>query len=300
MSETVLLSKTPNNMRAVEKKSDRASSPNAGDRRYKCATCQQSFRRTEHLLRHRLTHSGERPYPCTICSRGFSRLDALQRHLRTHNGRSESDRSDSTSSTSSSSPPAIINADWSAQPTSARKPTTRPSSATKSFKPIARPSVATLTRSPSPIPLPISVPAYAPLSPPPTPALSFCDSDVPVTPTSPSASFSFPPPTHHTYSYFYASSYPEPMSPAHSYHYALPDSPPMMPTPRDDVPLMTLAFCAEARAEEEVEGGVRGRKRYLEEEERNERYYRSPSSAPVALPPTKRPAYRVRIEDLLN
>ncbi|RKO84619.1 hypothetical protein BDK51DRAFT_15067, partial [Blyttiomyces helicus] len=56
-----------------------------------CDTCKQSFRRTEHLLRHLRCHSGEKPYPCTVCSRGFSRLDALQRHLRCHSPPSPKD-----------------------------------------------------------------------------------------------------------------------------------------------------------------------------------------------------------------
>ncbi|KAJ3025410.1 hypothetical protein HK097_006685 [Rhizophlyctis rosea] len=68
----------------------------------------------------------------------------------------------------------------------------------------------------------------------------------------------------------------------------MPDSPPMLPTPHDDVPLMTLAFCAEAQ-QRVPEDMVRGRKRALEFETEG-----------AVLPPVKRQVARVRIEDLLN
>ncbi|KAI9011519.1 hypothetical protein BC832DRAFT_529294, partial [Gaertneriomyces semiglobifer] len=57
-----------------------SSSSSDAKRKYACPSCSLTFRRTEHLLRHKLTHSGEKPYGCDICSRGFSRMDALRRH----------------------------------------------------------------------------------------------------------------------------------------------------------------------------------------------------------------------------
>lgn len=53
-------------------------------KRFKCPDCNQLFKRTEHLLRHSLTHSGEKPFKCNICSRTFARADAHNRHLKIH------------------------------------------------------------------------------------------------------------------------------------------------------------------------------------------------------------------------
>ncbi|KAJ3179255.1 hypothetical protein HDU85_004946 [Gaertneriomyces sp. JEL0708] len=61
-----------------------SSSSSDAKRKYACPSCSLTFRRTEHLLRHKLTHSGEKPYGCDICSRGFSRMDALRRHQKVH------------------------------------------------------------------------------------------------------------------------------------------------------------------------------------------------------------------------
>ncbi|KAI9206577.1 uncharacterized protein BJ171DRAFT_421767, partial [Polychytrium aggregatum] len=61
-----------------------ASAPALDRKKYPCPTCHLSFRRSEHLSRHLLTHSGAKPFLCHICSRSFSRLDAVQRHVKTH------------------------------------------------------------------------------------------------------------------------------------------------------------------------------------------------------------------------
>ena len=49
-----------------------------------CETCSESFRRTEHLLRHKLTHSKQKPFGCLVCPKSFARRDAMQRHGKIH------------------------------------------------------------------------------------------------------------------------------------------------------------------------------------------------------------------------
>ncbi|KAL2854772.1 hypothetical protein BJX68DRAFT_264665 [Aspergillus pseudodeflectus] len=51
--------------------------------RHYCPQCPASFRRQEHLERHRACHRGDRPYRCTFCTQSFKRSDVLQRHWRT-------------------------------------------------------------------------------------------------------------------------------------------------------------------------------------------------------------------------
>ncbi|KAL3469499.1 hypothetical protein BJX99DRAFT_268149 [Aspergillus californicus] len=53
------------------------------DTRHFCPLCPASFRRQEHLDRHRMCHKGDRPFSCTFCSQSFKRSDVLQRHWRT-------------------------------------------------------------------------------------------------------------------------------------------------------------------------------------------------------------------------
>ncbi|KND05175.1 uncharacterized protein SPPG_00842 [Spizellomyces punctatus DAOM BR117] len=101
-------------------------------RRYKCSDCNLSFRRTEHLVRHQLTHSGEKPYPCTICCRGFSRMDALQRHYRIHSFRPNvvipSASGEAPNSSEAPSPHVLISASRSrTRPYPALLPSPRPS-----------------------------------------------------------------------------------------------------------------------------------------------------------------------------
>jgi hypothetical protein len=48
-----------------------------------CPTCNRTFQKPAHLLRHISTHVGGRPFPCASCDRAFSRADALGRHQRT-------------------------------------------------------------------------------------------------------------------------------------------------------------------------------------------------------------------------
>ncbi|KAH8705088.1 hypothetical protein BGW36DRAFT_6772 [Talaromyces proteolyticus] len=50
----------------------------------KCAVCQATFRRPEHLKRHLRSHTKEKPFQCNQCSRRFSRSDTLHRHEQSH------------------------------------------------------------------------------------------------------------------------------------------------------------------------------------------------------------------------
>ncbi|KAI0131929.1 hypothetical protein BJ170DRAFT_679828 [Xylariales sp. AK1849] len=47
---------------------------------YHCDMCPTSFARSEHLQRHRRTHTREKPYQCEHCPTRFSRTDLLRRH----------------------------------------------------------------------------------------------------------------------------------------------------------------------------------------------------------------------------
>jgi uncharacterized Zn-finger protein len=49
-----------------------------------CNFCEMSFKRSEHLSRHVLTHTKVKPFGCEGCEKQFSRLDALKRHFKRH------------------------------------------------------------------------------------------------------------------------------------------------------------------------------------------------------------------------
>ncbi|KAJ5200020.1 hypothetical protein N7472_005224 [Penicillium cf. griseofulvum] len=52
-------------------------------RRFTCASCNKSFKRSEHCARHELMHTQERPFPCRKCGKRYGRKDLLRRHERT-------------------------------------------------------------------------------------------------------------------------------------------------------------------------------------------------------------------------
>ncbi|KAK7206211.1 hypothetical protein BZA70DRAFT_276034 [Myxozyma melibiosi] len=51
-------------------------------RAYSCSQCSASFKRSEHLVRHKRSHTMERPFDCSYCHNSFGRKDILQRHIR--------------------------------------------------------------------------------------------------------------------------------------------------------------------------------------------------------------------------
>ncbi|GFF38041.1 C2H2 type zinc finger domain protein [Aspergillus udagawae] len=50
---------------------------------HQCSVCFKSYKRREHLQRHRNSHSADRPHRCPACPSTFQRADVLRRHLRT-------------------------------------------------------------------------------------------------------------------------------------------------------------------------------------------------------------------------
>lgn len=57
-----------------------------GIRPFKCnePTCNKSFSRKEHLLRHVSSHTGRKEFECNVCHKMFSRKDNLNKHRRIH------------------------------------------------------------------------------------------------------------------------------------------------------------------------------------------------------------------------
>ncbi|KAK0732436.1 hypothetical protein B0T21DRAFT_349443 [Apiosordaria backusii] len=51
-----------------------------------CSVCFKTYKRREHLQRHRGTHTSERPHRCILCNAAFQRTDVLKRHLQTCDG----------------------------------------------------------------------------------------------------------------------------------------------------------------------------------------------------------------------
>ncbi|KAK2042624.1 hypothetical protein LZ31DRAFT_525901 [Colletotrichum somersetense] len=64
---------------------------------FRCDYCGSSFRRQEHLIRHKRSHTREKPFSCTKCGKSFSRLDVLTRHTSSHNQDKEQSRRHGTS-----------------------------------------------------------------------------------------------------------------------------------------------------------------------------------------------------------
>ncbi|GAB1309874.1 Zinc finger protein klf1 [Madurella fahalii] len=55
---------------------------------HRCPTCFKTYKRREHLQRHRASHTSERPHRCVLCNASFQRTDVLKRHLQTCDGAS--------------------------------------------------------------------------------------------------------------------------------------------------------------------------------------------------------------------
>ncbi|CAG8909741.1 unnamed protein product [Penicillium egyptiacum] len=64
-------------------KQPRVSDNDKDPRRFKCTSCNKSFKRSEHCARHELMHTQERPFPCRKCGKRYGRKDLLRRHERT-------------------------------------------------------------------------------------------------------------------------------------------------------------------------------------------------------------------------
>ncbi|OCT47079.1 hypothetical protein CLCR_02240 [Cladophialophora carrionii] len=50
----------------------------------RCAYCERTFSKLEHLRRHQRWHTGEKPFKCAFCGRRYARSDVLARHIRNH------------------------------------------------------------------------------------------------------------------------------------------------------------------------------------------------------------------------
>ncbi|KAK3935642.1 hypothetical protein QBC46DRAFT_271313 [Diplogelasinospora grovesii] len=50
---------------------------------HRCPVCFKTYKRREHLQRHRSSHTSERPHRCILCNASFQRTDVLKRHLQT-------------------------------------------------------------------------------------------------------------------------------------------------------------------------------------------------------------------------
>lgn len=53
---------------------------------HRCPVCFKTYKRREHLQRHRSSHTTERPHRCVVCGASFQRSDVLKRHLQTCDG----------------------------------------------------------------------------------------------------------------------------------------------------------------------------------------------------------------------
>ncbi|KAL2167284.1 hypothetical protein VTG60DRAFT_1443 [Thermothelomyces hinnuleus] len=60
---------------------------------HRCPVCFKTYKRREHLQRHRSSHTSERPHRCVLCGAAFQRSDVLKRHLQTCDGDSSSSSS---------------------------------------------------------------------------------------------------------------------------------------------------------------------------------------------------------------
>ncbi|KAH7323957.1 hypothetical protein BKA65DRAFT_77296 [Rhexocercosporidium sp. MPI-PUGE-AT-0058] len=71
------------------------------DQPKKCHDCGRSFSRTEHLHRHRKTHTQDFPFSCPHCHRRFQRSDVQQRHVVKYCPQRQLDTPDTTGDTQS-------------------------------------------------------------------------------------------------------------------------------------------------------------------------------------------------------
>jgi len=60
-------------------------------RPYACDQCSKRFQQSDHLIRHKRTHSGEKPFACTLCSKKYRDPTTLRRHVQSHTDRGIND-----------------------------------------------------------------------------------------------------------------------------------------------------------------------------------------------------------------
>ncbi|KAF4626545.1 hypothetical protein G7Y89_g11610 [Cudoniella acicularis] len=74
---------------AIVKQMAREDKPDSADAKFQCSICGDSFKRLEHLSRHRKSHVNDKPYGCPICKKHFTRRDSLNRHISIHNSNTD-------------------------------------------------------------------------------------------------------------------------------------------------------------------------------------------------------------------
>ncbi|OCK79360.1 hypothetical protein K432DRAFT_383157 [Lepidopterella palustris CBS 459.81] len=81
----------------TQKQPHHMSSSSSHSPEFVCPFCGDSFKRLEHLSRHKLSHSDERPYHCPTCHKAFTRKDTLNRHIPIHSSSGRPDKRSSVS-----------------------------------------------------------------------------------------------------------------------------------------------------------------------------------------------------------
>ncbi|KAJ6035957.1 hypothetical protein N7540_000236 [Penicillium herquei] len=65
-------------------------------RRFKCTTCNKSFKQSEHCARHELMHTQQRPFPCEQCGKRYGRKECRAVYLGTGSDATENSPSNAS------------------------------------------------------------------------------------------------------------------------------------------------------------------------------------------------------------